>query len=95
VDVRCSNATNHAIVAKRRKRAEGLSGFKKVTMPEAHPLFRIFPGGVRDWEKREFTASGGVRRQRAAVVSGMSPKVRAQQGPIRWSAAPEGRSFAL
>ena len=26
--------------------------FKKVTKPEAHPLFRIVAGAVRDWEKR-------------------------------------------
>jgi hypothetical protein len=25
--------------------------FIKVAMPEAHPLFRIVPGGVRDWER--------------------------------------------
>jgi hypothetical protein len=23
----------------------------KIVMPEAHPLFRIVPGGIRDWEK--------------------------------------------
>ena len=25
--------------------------FRSVTMPEPHPLFRIVPGKVRDWEK--------------------------------------------
>ena len=26
--------------------------FKDVLLPEAHPLFRIVPGGIQDWEKR-------------------------------------------
>jgi hypothetical protein len=25
---------------------------RKIAMPQPHPLFRIVPGGVRDWEKR-------------------------------------------
>jgi hypothetical protein len=26
--------------------------FRKLALPESHPLFRIVPGKVRDWEKR-------------------------------------------
>jgi hypothetical protein len=26
--------------------------FRAIKLPEPHPLFRIIPGGVRDWEKR-------------------------------------------
>jgi len=39
--------------AKLRVRAPQLARqFQKVTIPEPHPLFRIIPGEVRDWEKR-------------------------------------------
>jgi hypothetical protein len=27
--------------------------FRGIDAPEAHPLFRIIPGGVRDWERRQ------------------------------------------
>jgi hypothetical protein len=26
--------------------------YRRIARPEAHPLFRIVPGGVRDWEKQ-------------------------------------------
>ena len=26
--------------------------FQDILMPESHPLFRIVPGGIRDWEKQ-------------------------------------------
>lgn len=39
--------------AKLRVRAPSLAReWRSVTLPEPHPLFRIVPGGVRDWEKR-------------------------------------------
>jgi len=39
--------------AKLRIRAPALyRQYRKVLRPEPHPLFRIIPGGVRDWEKR-------------------------------------------
>lgn len=39
--------------AKLRVRAPGLArDFRGVDLPEPHPLFRIVPGGVRDWERR-------------------------------------------
>jgi len=39
--------------AKLRRRAPGLyRRLRKIEKPRAHPLFRIIPGGVRDWEKR-------------------------------------------
>jgi hypothetical protein len=38
--------------AKLRRRAPQLARkFRSVTRPKAHPLFRIVPGAVRDWEK--------------------------------------------
>jgi hypothetical protein len=39
--------------AKLRMRAPDLARkFRGLKLPEPHPLFRIIPGGVRDWEKR-------------------------------------------
>lgn len=39
--------------AKLRRRAPSIyRELRKVSFPEAHPLFRIVPGDVRDWEKR-------------------------------------------
>ena len=39
--------------AKLRARApESYRRFKNVRTPEAHPLFRIVPGDIRDWEKK-------------------------------------------
>jgi hypothetical protein len=26
--------------------------FRTIELPETHPLFRVVPGGIRDWEKR-------------------------------------------
>ena len=38
--------------AKLRTRAPHLARqARKITRPEPHPLFRIVPGGVRDWER--------------------------------------------
>ena len=38
--------------AKLRRRAPQLARqFRSVASPEAHPLFRIVPGDVREWEK--------------------------------------------
>ena len=43
---------NHLQV-KLRKRAPTLAReFRGLASPEPHPLFRIVPGGVRDWERR-------------------------------------------
>jgi hypothetical protein len=40
------------LLAKLRKRAPQLGRqFRSLTQPEPHPLFRIIPGKVRDWEK--------------------------------------------
>jgi Pyrimidine dimer DNA glycosylase len=39
--------------AKLRARSPGVSRqHRGIELPEAHPLFRIVPGRVRDWEKR-------------------------------------------
>jgi hypothetical protein len=49
-DSRSTSGNN--LRAKLRRRAPLVIGrFKGVTIPDAHPLFRIVPGGVRDWEK--------------------------------------------
>jgi hypothetical protein len=38
--------------AKLRTRApEVYRNFKRVKMPDPHPLFRIVPGGVKEWER--------------------------------------------
>jgi hypothetical protein len=38
--------------AKLRVRAPQMARrWRSVTMPETHPLFRIVPGGVREWER--------------------------------------------
>ena len=36
----------------RTRAPEAYRRFRGVTRPRPHPLFRIVPGGVRDWEKR-------------------------------------------
>jgi len=42
--------------AKLRARAPEMAhSFQSVTMPEPHPLFRIVPGDVKDWEKTPST----------------------------------------
>ena len=39
--------------AKLRKRAPSLERrIRRITRPRPHPLFRVVPGPVRDWEKR-------------------------------------------
>jgi hypothetical protein len=39
--------------AKLKARAPALyQQFREITRPEAHPLFRIVPGAVREWERR-------------------------------------------
>jgi hypothetical protein len=39
--------------AKLRLRApEAYQRMREIKVPEAHPLFRIIPGGVRDWERQ-------------------------------------------
>ena len=41
------------LMAKLRARAPQLGRqFRKIKMPEPHPLFRIVPGKVRDWERK-------------------------------------------
>ncbi len=41
------------LLAKLRRRSPRLyRQFKGIARPQVHPLFRIVPGGVRDWEKQ-------------------------------------------
>ena len=43
----------HHLRAKLQVRAPELfRQFRRITTPEPHPLFRIVPGSVRDWERR-------------------------------------------
>ncbi len=35
----------------RRRSPEAYRRVRSVARPEAHPLFRVVPGGVRDWER--------------------------------------------
>lgn len=36
-----------------RRRPEQLSALAHIQSPEPHPLFRIIPGGISSWEKRQ------------------------------------------
>ncbi len=61
--------------AKLRVRAPQMeSQLRSVTMPEPHPLFRVVPGGVRDWERTGMRirprrlASHASRRRKALSV---------------------------
>jgi hypothetical protein len=43
----------HHLKAKLRKRSpKYFFKIRQITDPEPHPLFKIIPGKVRDWEKR-------------------------------------------
>jgi hypothetical protein len=42
----------HLRVKLRRRAPAWHAQFKKLARPQAHPLFRIVPGGVADWEVR-------------------------------------------
>lgn len=63
--------------AKLRARShDWLRQWKRVSIPEQHPLFRLVPGGVRDWEKAEPNAAGGIDPKRARKSpAGRKPKL--------------------
>ncbi len=42
-----------------------LRQWKNVAAPEPHPLFRLVPGTVRDWEKAASDAAAGIITKRA------------------------------
>jgi hypothetical protein len=51
--------------AKLRARGpDWLSQWNNVVVPEQHPLFRLVPGAVRDWEKVASVAAAGIKTKR-------------------------------
>ena len=51
--------------AKLRARSpDWLRQWKSVAAPEPHPLFRLVPGAVRDWEKVAAEAAAGIKAKR-------------------------------
>ena len=45
----------------RARSPDWLGHWKGLVAPEPHPLFRLIPGSVRDWEKVESDAGGKTR----------------------------------
>lgn len=43
---------SHLLLKLQRRSPEHYHAMHTVSAPEPHPLFKIIPGGVRDWEKR-------------------------------------------
>ncbi len=41
--------------------AERLARFSAIVSPEAHPLFTVIPGGIRDWEATSVPRAAGRR----------------------------------
>jgi hypothetical protein len=53
---------------KLRRRSPGFAaGIRGIKAPDPHPLFRIVPGGIRDWEKTQPATAGSVKGGRAAL----------------------------
>jgi hypothetical protein len=46
-----SHEWDHLLAKLRRRRPEAYRRLSRLTRPEAHPLFRIVPGPVGDWER--------------------------------------------
>lgn len=42
----------HLLEKLQRRAAEDYARHSAVTVPDAHPAFRVVPGGVEDWERR-------------------------------------------
>jgi hypothetical protein len=56
---------------KLRRRAPAIAReLRGIDAPEAHPLFRIVAGGVRDWEKQRPRAARAADRRAANAVRG-------------------------
>lgn len=69
--------------AKLAKRSPALlSTYETVRQPQAHPLFRLIPGGIRDWEGAAASVPGKARRPdsgrytRNADASQVLPRLR-------------------
>jgi hypothetical protein len=48
----------------RARNPDWLSQWNNVAAPEQHPLFRLVPGTVRDWEKVASVAAAGIKTKR-------------------------------
>jgi hypothetical protein len=42
---------NHLLIKLKGRSVDAYERFKEVSLPEAHPLFRVVPGGIADWER--------------------------------------------
>ncbi|MBE0614918.1 MAG: DNA lyase [Burkholderiales bacterium] len=51
----------------RTRSPDWLRRWNSIANPEQHPLFRLIPGSVRDWERVESNAAGGIKRKRAST----------------------------
>ena len=49
----------------RARSPDWLHQWKNVAAPEQHPLFRLAPGAVRDWEKVVSDAAAGINTKRS------------------------------
>ena len=60
----------------RTRRPDWLRQWKQIAVPAQHPLFRLVPGSVRDWERVEFNAATGTKPARVrAPVAARKPKL--------------------
>jgi hypothetical protein len=60
----------------RTRSPDWLRQWKTVAAPEQHPLFRLVPGAVRDWERAATDVSAGIKTKRArAPAKPRKPKV--------------------
>jgi hypothetical protein len=61
----------HHLQAKLRARSpDWLRRWKSIVAPEQHPLFRLVPGTVRDWERVHSDAAGEIKPKRARASAG-------------------------
>ena len=60
----------------RARNPDWLHQCKRIAVPEQHPLFRLVPGAVRDWEKVASDAASGARPKRTrAPATPRKPKI--------------------
>ena len=58
------------LMRKLRRRAPGLyRKLQEISVPDAHPMFRIVPGGVRDWEQRGAGSTRSTRTGAARTIT--------------------------
>lgn len=60
----------------RARSPDWLSQCKSIATPEPHPLFRLVPGAVRNWEKVEPDAGARIKQKRVrAAAAPRKPKL--------------------